>query len=127
MYHLNANGFLHWGFNFYYTRYSRYPLSPFGDTTCGHAFPGGDAFLVYPGKNGDPIDSIRHEVFFEGIQDMRLLQLLEKFYERKFLMRILDKFAQNKKMTVLDYPRNEKTLLKVREKLNSLLRQALPR
>ena len=100
-------------------------MSPFGDTTCGHAFPAGDAFLVYPGNDGSPIDSIRHEVFFEGLQDMRLLQLLEQFYDRNFLLRTLNKFAKNREMTVLDYPRDEKTLLKVREKLNSLLRQAL--
>ena len=127
MYHLNAHGFLHWGFNFYYTRYSRYAVSPYGDTTCGHAFPGGDAFLVYPGEGGEPVDSIRHEVFYEGIQDMRLLQLLEKFYDREFLIRTLNKFAKGKKMTVLDYPRDEKTLLTVREKLNSLLRAAVSR
>ncbi|MBE6390534.1 MAG: DUF4091 domain-containing protein [Lentisphaerae bacterium] len=127
MYHLGANGFLHWGFNFYYTRSSRYPVSPYGDTTCGHAFPGGDAFLVYPGDDYGPLDSLRHEVFFEALQDMRLLQLLEKFYDRKFLLRTLNKFAKGKTMTVLDYPRDEKSLLKVREKLNSLLRAAVSR
>ena len=124
MYYLNAHGFLHWGFNFYYTRYSRYPVSPFGDTTCGHAFPSGDAFLVYPGQDGEPIDSIRHEVFFEAIQDMRVLQLLEEFYGRKYLMKTLNRFTQNNKMTCFDYPRDEKTLLKVREKLNTLLKKA---
>ena len=58
---------------------------------------------------------------------MRLLQLLEKFYDREFLICTLNKFAKGKKMTVLDYPRDEKTLLTVREKLNSLLRAAVSR
>jgi hypothetical protein len=39
-------------------------------------------------------------------------------------MKTLNKFTQNNKMTVYDYPRDEKTLLKVREKLNTLLKKA---
>ena len=125
MYYLGADGFLHWGFNFYYTRNSRYVVSPFGDTTCGHAFPGGDAFLVYPGDDGKPLDSIRHEVFTEGLQDMRVLQLLEGFYGRKFLQKTLDKFAADGKITALDHPKDEAAMLKFRDKVNSLLRKAV--
>ena len=35
--------------------------------------PYGDAFVVYPGKDG-PIDSIRWEVLCESLQDYALLQ-----------------------------------------------------
>ncbi len=69
-------GFLHWGFNFYYTAFSKRTLDPFTETDSGGAFPSGDAFCVYPGPDG-PWSSVRAEVFLEGLQDLRLLRLLE--------------------------------------------------
>jgi hypothetical protein len=36
-------------------------------------FPAGDAFVVYPGQDG-PVDSMRWEVFAEGLADYALLQ-----------------------------------------------------
>lgn len=72
----DIKGFLHWGFNFYYTCLSRRPVDPFTETDAGGAFPAGDAFCVYPGPDG-PWSSIRAEVFLFGLQDLRLLRLLE--------------------------------------------------
>ena len=51
---LGCAGFLHWGFNFYNTAHSLAPVDPFKDTCAGGAFPGGDAFMVYPGPDGVP-------------------------------------------------------------------------
>ena len=45
----NLAGFLHWGFNFWYTQDSTRSLDPFKETDAGGAFPAGDAFMVYPG------------------------------------------------------------------------------
>ncbi|MBO5668279.1 MAG: DUF4091 domain-containing protein [Lentisphaeria bacterium] len=125
MYCYNIDGFMHWGFNFYYSRFSRFPVDPFGGTTAGHAFPAGDAFLVYPGDNGEVLDSIRHEVFYEALQDMRLLQLLETYYSRSELLRALNRFAAGKELDLLDYPKTENMVLKLRKKLESMLRKAL--
>ena len=68
-------GFLHWGFNYWYRRQTRELIDPFA-VQDGHNWPGwayGDPFVVYPGENG-PIDSIRWEIFAEGLQDYALLQ-----------------------------------------------------
>ncbi|MEO7587141.1 MAG: DUF4091 domain-containing protein [Arachnia sp.] len=71
-----AHGFLHWGFNFYNTVRSVRPTDPFRDTTAGGGFFGGDAFVVYPGPRGQPLESIRHRVFTEAMDDHRAMQLL---------------------------------------------------
>ena len=82
-------GFLHWGFNFYYSQYSRRLIDPFACTDADGAFPGGDPFLVYPGENGEPLDSIRHEVFFDALQDLRALELLEGKLGREGVLEFL--------------------------------------
>lgn len=74
-YKLRAQGFLHWGHNYWFVFCTGSILDPFTDTTTG-AWPGmpsGDAFVVYPGNDG-PIDSIRWEVFADSLQDYALLQ-----------------------------------------------------
>lgn len=70
-------GFLHWGYNYWYTSQTRTLLDPF-TTQDGNRWPGwayGDPFVVYPGADG-PIDSMRWEVFGESLQDYALLQTL---------------------------------------------------
>ncbi len=70
-------GFLQWGFNFYFSRHSEFPVDPYQVTDCIHAFPSGDAFSVYPYENG-AIESLRAVVFYEGLQDRMLLKALEE-------------------------------------------------
>ncbi len=85
-YHLEALGFLHWGYNYWYVMdlgFNAVPqnlIDPFtdgavGTTAGGEGEPYGDSFVVYPGKDG-PLDSIRWEVFAESLQDYALLQTL---------------------------------------------------
>ncbi|WP_243062558.1 DUF4091 domain-containing protein [Humibacter sp. RRB41] len=70
------DGFLHWGFNFYYSWHSLRLVDPFRDTTAGGAFPGGDPFVVYPGEDGHPLPSIRYRVFAQAMADHRAMQAL---------------------------------------------------
>lgn len=71
-----AAGFLHWGFNFWNAQLSRGPVDPYRDASAGGAFPAGDPFLVYPGADGRPVESLRHRAFAAGMADHRALQLL---------------------------------------------------
>jgi hypothetical protein len=73
-----AQGFLHWGFNFYNSQFSTRPIDPFLDTSAGGGFFGGDAFMVYPGRDGEPLTSIRYEVFRDAMTDHRAARLLEQ-------------------------------------------------
>ncbi len=58
----DIEGFLHWGYNFYYAQYSVAPINPYLTTDSCCAFPSGDAFSVYPGADGKPTLSIRLRV-----------------------------------------------------------------
>jgi hypothetical protein len=74
-YRLAAQGFLHWGYNYWYERQTQTLIDPFREQS-GAAWPRwsyGDTFVVYPGPDG-PLDSIRWEVFAESMQDYGLLQ-----------------------------------------------------
>lgn len=77
LYKFKADGFLHWGYNFYYSRFSMLKLDPMLETDAYGAFPSGDSFSVYPGANG-PMPAIGLIVFNEALQDMRALELLEQ-------------------------------------------------
>jgi hypothetical protein len=72
---LGAQGFLHWGFNYWHKMEREEIGDPFHDAS-NDSWPGipyGDPFMIYPGKDG-PLDSIRWEVFAESLQDMAVLQ-----------------------------------------------------
>ena len=85
-------GFLHWGYNYWYYLRTRKLINPFAiqdglfyDDHRGWVH--GDSFWVYPGENG-PIDSIRWEVFAESLQDYALLQTLNIPREGNLLLAI---------------------------------------
>lgn len=75
-YKLEAKGFLHWGYCYWYKFCTDEIANPFLFDNVTGAWPGnpfGDTHVVYPGENG-PLDSIRWEIFAEGLQDYALLQ-----------------------------------------------------
>ena len=114
----DVKGFLHWGYNFYNTRLSTRPLDPFVETDAGQGFPAGDSFVVYPGKDG-AWDSLRHEVFYDGLQDRMALKLLEQRIGRSAVEKFLiDMGIKGYK----DYPRCDKWHKKFRNTLNELLK-----
>jgi hypothetical protein len=75
-YRLGAKGFLHWGFNYWHKMEREDIGDPFNDATNADypGIPYGDPFVIYPGPDGKPIDSIRWEVFAESLQDYAILQ-----------------------------------------------------
>lgn len=75
-YHLKAEGFLHWGYNYWHMMASENIGDPYKDSSNGDWpwIPYGDPFVVYPGKDGETLDSIRWEVFAESLQDYAILQ-----------------------------------------------------
>lgn len=74
-YKLKAQGFLHWGYNYWHKSQTRKLIDPFTEL-CGDNWPNwahGDTFVVYPGPDG-PLDSIRWEIWDESLRDYALLQ-----------------------------------------------------
>jgi len=121
-YKSGIHGFLHWGFNFYFSRLSKMLIDPFQTADANYAFPPGDPFLVYPGDEGEPLDSIRHETFFDGIQDMRAMTLLEQKIGRDGVVKLIEKQAGGK-ITMSQFPSSEKKMLALRKAVNEALKK----
>ncbi len=117
LYKYNAEGFLQWGHNFWYSQYSVNEIDPYKVSDAGGAFPSGDAYIVYPGKNGEPLNSLRHEVFYEGFCDIRALKLLESLTSREYALKVLE-FDLDTPLTFTNYPHTRSWLLETRKRIN---------
>lgn len=111
-------GFLQWGFNFYNSQYSLRSIDPFAVTDADSAFPSGDSFTVYPGKSG-AIESVRSEVFYQALQDMRALTLLcDRIGKKRTIAAVETDFGI---ITFFDYPRGTEKMLNLRKSVNNYL------
>lgn len=117
LYLYRIQGFLHWGYNFYNTRFSLEHINPYCVTDCGEAFPSGDAFLVYPGRDGEPLLSIRMMVLSEALNDLRALEYLEALTSREHVEKLIRDYA-GMDVTFKQYPRNASFLLDLRKAVN---------
>ncbi len=108
-------GFLHWGYNFYASQFSKRQINPFFETDADGAFPSGDAYLVYPGPDGKPMSSIRAEVLREGLEDQRLLSMLEERFGRDFVVAQIHQLAAMEELSFKSYPRNPDFLKQLRK------------
>lgn len=124
MYANNIVGFLQWGYNFYYARHSRYLIDPYQTADGDMTWPAGDPFIVYPGKDGMPVESIRAEVQYDGFVDMRALQLLESLAGREAAEAIL-RSGTDTALTFDDYPREAGYLIALRERIADAIDAAL--
>lgn len=124
LYKFNIEGFLHWGFNFYNSVFSRYSINPFVDLSSGYGFPAGDSFLVYPGEKGQPMLSIRIMVLHQAIQDMRMFTLLESKIGREQVIRLIDETA-GQPVLFNQYPKSADYLVTLREKALELLNEKI--
>lgn len=117
MYLYRVSGFLHWGFNFYNAKLSLCPIDPFRTTDGYTGYPSGDPFLVYPGRDGQPLSSIRTEVQDDALLDLRALQLLETLTSRNTVTELILEIAGMDRITFRDYPRDSGFLLTLRERV----------
>lgn len=117
MYLYGIKGFLHWGYNFYNSKFSLHPVDPYRVTHADYAFPSGDPFLVYPGPDGAPLSSVRAEVQDDALLDLRALRLLEQLAGRAFVEELIYADAEMRPMTFRDYPRGAGYLLALRERV----------
>lgn len=123
LYVYQADGFLHWGYNFYNSQYSLEHIDPYAATDAGGAFPAGDAFLVYPGRGGYPEDSVRMMNMQEAMQDLRALCLLEQLWGRERVLDFLFREAGGE-LTAVQWPRRADFLLRLRRKINEAVRMS---
>ena len=121
LYKNNIEGFLQWGFNFWFTQYSLRVVDPYKETDADCAFPSGDTFIVYPtDKDGDVVCSLRLYVFSEAMQDLRAMQLLESLTDRETVLSLLEDIKGFD-----TYPGNAEYILDLREKINEMIFEKL--
>jgi hypothetical protein len=121
MYLYNIEGFLQWGYNFYYSALSKSLVNPFLKTGGLRNWPAGDPFIVYPGEDGKPLSSIRGEVHRESLEDMRVLALVEAKAGREAALRIIHEDFPGE-MSFEHYPEGASYYLGLREKAAAVLR-----
>ena len=115
LYKYKIKGFLHWGFNFYFSEQSLYSINPYLTTSGDRAFPSGDPFIVYPEKD-KVYPSIRGEITYEAIQDMNICFALEAHIGRDKVVSMIDATA-GYDLRFDHYPRNKEFLENLRAQM----------
>ncbi|MBQ8529428.1 MAG: DUF4091 domain-containing protein [Clostridia bacterium] len=121
MYKYDIVGFLHWGYNFYYTRGSIDTVNPFVDTCGDRWVPAGDTMLVYPAISGEALESIRIKVFHDALQDMRAMSLCESLYSKEEVVAAVEEVL-GYSMTFANSVTDSAKMLAVREKINAMIK-----
>lgn len=124
LYKYDVKGFLHWGYNFWNTQYSKKKINPYEITDAGKAFQSGDSYVVYPKQNGTALCSLRLKVFYDAFQDMMALQTLEKLAGRETALAVLEEGLE-KELTFFEYPHSDSWMLETRERINKAIKDNL--
>lgn len=119
MYKYGIKGFLHWGFNFYYSALSMYKVNPFVTTSAGKYYPSGDAFSVYPELDG-PVPSLRGVVFKDGLEDIAVCRLAEEKIGKDAVLDIINS-ELGYELTLDNYPVAPETIPRIMEKIKAVL------
>ena len=121
-YKYGINGFLQWGFNFYYNKFSDSLVNPYADP-CGDYFvPAGDAFSVYPKADGTALYSIHFLVFKHSREDIRAFELLESLTSKEYVTDLINENV-GYDMTFEKYPTQNGYILDLREKVNLKIKE----
>lgn len=123
LYKFDIHGFLQWGYNFYYSQYADHMINPWLDTDCDGFTPAGDAYQVYPGRDGQPVASMRLMLVHQALQDLRAMQLLESLSDRETVVRLID--AGSEPVRFASYPRDDAYVLGLREAVNAEIERRL--
>ncbi len=121
MFKYNIDGFLQWGYNFYYSQLSRALINPYVITDADGAFQSGDAFSVYPYADG-AAESLRIVVFTDALQDMRAMELLASKIGRDKVVELIEKEA-GMSIEFDKYPKSSEYILRRREAINRKIRE----
>ncbi len=117
MYMADAEGFLHWGLNYYYDRLSVGRFDPVSQPDGYKGIPG-VSYLCYPGRDGSVIPCIRQKHMDEAMNDFRALRLLEKKQGREKTLALC---AESGITPELKNTPARDALIDLRRKVNALL------
>lgn len=121
MFKYNIVGFLNWGYNFYNNQFSFDAINPYLDTCGGGWVPAGDTFSVYPGDDGNALESLRIVVFYDAIQDISAMRLAESYYGHEEVVKRIEN-AFGGEIAFNKCARSAEQMLAVREAVNEMIR-----
>ena len=116
-YKFQVQGFLQWGYNYYNNVTSIHPIDPFATADGDASYPAGDPFMVYPGPDGEPQESLRLVVFSDALHDLRALTLLEQLTSRTHVLELIEDGLEAP-LSFTAYPTDPEWLLRLREKVD---------
>jgi hypothetical protein len=117
-------GFLQWGYNFYGSWHYVDQINPFL-VSDGHGWVSpGDAFSVYPSENGEALESLRIIVFYEALQDIKAMKLLESYIGKEAVVKLIDE-AIGTDVTFNTCAKRADQIISLREKVNALIKEAI--
>jgi hypothetical protein len=119
LFRYDIEGFLQWGYNFYKSQYSDYPVDPFAVTAADGFAPAGDAFLVYPAPDGTAEVSMRLAHDRDAVQDLRAFELLASLVGDEKAKELV------RDITLTEYPHDDEGLLAIRHAANRLIVEAM--
>ncbi len=123
MYAGRVKGFLQWAYNFYYDVLSQGLFNPLLDVDGYGGNAAGSTYFVYPSPDGRALQSIRQKIFYEGINDMRALQLLAHLRGKTFVSGLIEEHYG--KVDFFTPAQNEEKLLAFREVVNEYIEKSL--
>ena len=120
MYKYGIEGFLQWGYNFYYSKLALYEINPYVTTSSDGLYSSGDAFSVYPGRDG-ALPSMRAFVFREAIEDISLCRLLEKKIGKDAVVKLIEDEA-GMEISFKSYPKDVSFFPRLTKRIKELLK-----
>ena len=124
--HENITGFLHWGYNYYNNRSSGDAIDPYIDLSGEDWVPAGDTFMVYPSRDGTPLESIRMLSITEALQDWRAMKLAEKYYSHDEVVAAIEAVL-GEPITFERCAHSEAEMLAIRAAVDDMIRAAIAR
>lgn len=119
LYKFNIKGFLHWGYNFYFSSLSHFPINPYQTSSAAGAFQSGDPYSVYPHKD-TCLKSLRAVIFHEALQDIEVCRMLERKIGRDAVVEMIDREA-GMEITFRKYPRNAEFIPELMAKMKKMI------
>ena len=116
-------GFLHWGYNYYFGNMSHVLFDPVTEPD-GYRNGPGTSYLVYPGKGGEPVPSMREKQMGMAISDYRALRLLESRIGREKTLELCEEVLGGP-IDYLTMPKNGEQMESLREAINEAIRKAI--
>ena len=120
LYKYNVSGFLHWGYNYYNNRASGDAINPYIDLGGEDWVPAGDTFIVYPGQDGHPLESIRSITMDEVMEDIRAMRLAEAYTSHGAVVKAMED-ALGREITFDRCAESADEMLRVRKAVNDII------